>query len=71
MIEMVKQIWEFCVENYYRDALGFELTCWFLGWFAMEVCAILALGWALRRWVTQVDKVLDRLEVWWRGEPGA
>jgi hypothetical protein len=71
MLETLKQIWAFIVEHYYRDALGFELTCWFLGWLTMELCAFVALGWALRRWMPQLDKALDRLELWWREDPEA
>lgn len=66
MIGMIKQMWAFVAEHCYRDPLGFELTCWFLGWFAAEVCAFSVLGWALRRWMPQVEKTLDRLEAWWR-----
>jgi hypothetical protein len=66
MIEMMKRIWQFGVDHYYRDSLGFELTCWFLGWFAAEVCAFSVLGWALWRWMPQVEKALDWLEAWWR-----
>ena len=55
MIETLKQIWTFIVEHYYRDAIGFELTCWLLGWFAAVVCAFSGLGWALWRWMPQVE----------------
>ncbi len=66
MIEMIKQMWTFVAEHYYRDPLGFELTCWLLAWFAAEVCTFSVLGWALWRWMPQVEKALDQLEAWWR-----
>ena len=71
MIEMMKRIWEFGVEHYYRDPVGFALTYWLLNWFATVMCFISLLACTLRYWAPQVEKALDRLGLWWRGEPGA
>jgi hypothetical protein len=71
MIEIVMKLWLLIPEHYIHSHLMVVCMVWLLCWAAVQMCIFSLTLWLALRLMPLLDKAPDRLELWWRGEPGA